>query len=145
MLGDASREGIQRTSSQSPRGHCWKQKMGRLVKSFGVRKIREIVAHRDLSLMKLSISSMKMMEGCSFFAREKRAATSLLDSPNHLSVKVETCMLMKVAPDSFASAFAKEGGFDQRSDSRKGHKSLPLPTWSFHIQEDRREVPPWAH
>lgn len=35
------------------------------------------------SRMKLSISSMKMMLGCSFRANEKRAATSLFDSPNH--------------------------------------------------------------
>lgn len=72
---------------------------------------------------------MKMMDGWSFRAREKRAATSLFDSPNlvavnrqlqalsaprvsdctyHLSVRVETCMLMKVAPDSRAKACRKD-------------------------------------
>ena len=73
-----------------------------------------------------SISSMKMIAGWSLCASENKAATSLFDSPNlregrarsaslrggkarerrtyHLSVKVETCMLMKVAPDSLARA-----------------------------------------
>jgi len=62
-----------------------------------------------------SISSMKMMEGCSLRASENRAETSLLLSPNHLSVRVETCMLIKVAPDSLASACGHGGGAGGKS------------------------------
>lgn len=43
-----------------------------------------------------------MMEGCSLRASENNPATSLFDSPNHLSVSDETLTLMKVAPDSLA-------------------------------------------
>ena len=53
-----------------------------------------------------SISSMKMMHGWVFRARLNRPATSLLDSPYHLFVREEIATLMKVAPDSLASAFA---------------------------------------
>ena len=53
-----------------------------------------------------SISSIKMMQGCVFSARPNRPATSLFDSPNHLFVSEEIATLMKVAPDSLASAFA---------------------------------------
>lgn len=58
----------------------------------------------DLSLRKESISSINMIHSCTFLARLKRPATSLLDSPNHLLVRTETAMLTKVAPDSFAMA-----------------------------------------
>ena len=52
------------------------------------------------------ISSMKMMEGCSFMAREKTAAASFCDSPYHLSVKVDGCRLIKRKPASLAVALA---------------------------------------
>jgi hypothetical protein len=42
-------------------------------------------------------SSMKMMDGCSFHARENTAATSLLASPNHLLCNVDVRTLMKHA------------------------------------------------
>jgi len=60
----------------------------------------------DRSLKNESISSMKIMLGAVFLASENRAATSLFDSPNHLLLKDDTGMLMNVAPDSFARAFA---------------------------------------
>lgn len=47
-----------------------------------------------------------MMLGCVFLASLNRPATSLFDSPNHLFVRTEAAMLMKVAPDSFARALA---------------------------------------
>ncbi|KAK7734203.1 hypothetical protein SLS63_004488 [Diaporthe eres] len=53
-----------------------------------------------------SISSMKMMAGSSFRAREKTALTSLFESPYHFSVSVEMWRLMKEAPLSCATAFA---------------------------------------
>ena len=53
-----------------------------------------------------SISSMKMMLGCVFRARLNNPATNLFDSPNHLFVNTDAAMLMKVAFDSFARAFA---------------------------------------
>jgi len=53
-----------------------------------------------------SISSMKMMLGCVLRARLKSPATSLFDSPNHLFMRTDAAMLIKVAPDSFASALA---------------------------------------
>lgn len=53
-----------------------------------------------------SISSMKTMQGWVFRARLNRPATSLFDSPNHLFVREEIATLMKVAPDSLATAFA---------------------------------------
>jgi len=59
-----------------------------------------------LSRRKESISSIKMIEGWAFRARLKRPATSLFDSPYHLLVRTDAAMLMKVAPDSFARAFA---------------------------------------
>lgn len=58
------------------------------------------------SRRKESISSMKMMLGWVLRASLNSAATSLLDSPNHLFVRTLAAMLMKVAPLSFASAFA---------------------------------------
>lgn len=54
----------------------------------------------------LPISSIKMMEGWSFIAREKTAAASFWDSPYHLSVNVEGWRLIKRQPASFAVAFA---------------------------------------
>lgn len=46
------------------------------------------------------------MLGCVLRASENSAAMSLFESPNHLLVMTEAAMLMNVAPDSFASAFA---------------------------------------
>lgn len=54
--------------------------------------------------MNESISSMKMIEGCNFFASENKAATSLLESPNHFDTRIEIGTLIKVAPDSLAKA-----------------------------------------
>jgi hypothetical protein len=55
-----------------------------------------------LSRKKQSISSMKIMHGLTRFANENNAWTNLFDSPYHLFVRVDTLMLMKVAPLSFA-------------------------------------------
>mmetsp|Transcript_9683 Transcript_9683/g.32013 ORF Transcript_9683/g.32013 Transcript_9683/m.32013 type:complete len:206 (+) Transcript_9683:2180-2797(+) len=55
---------------------------------------------------KLSTSSMKMMDGCSFQASENTAATSLFASPNHFDCNVEHRTLIKQARHSFARAFA---------------------------------------
>lgn len=52
------------------------------------------------------ISSMKIIHGCSFTAREKTAAVSLWLSPYHLSVKVLTSRLMKRVFTSRAVALA---------------------------------------
>jgi hypothetical protein len=49
---------------------------------------------------------MKIIVGCNFCAKENNPRTNFCDSPNHFSVKVETCKLMNVAPDSAARAFA---------------------------------------
>lgn len=54
----------------------------------------------------LPISSIKMMEGWSFIAREKTAAASFWDSPYHLSVSVEGWRLINRQPASFAVALA---------------------------------------
>ena len=59
-----------------------------------------------LSLRNESISSIKMIDGWAFLARLNNPATNLLDSPYHLFVSTEAAMLIKVAPDSLASAFA---------------------------------------
>lgn len=59
-----------------------------------------------LSRKKESISSMKIMLGCTFRARLNSPATSLLDSPYHLFVSTDAAILMNVAPDSFARALA---------------------------------------
>lgn len=48
----------------------------------------------------------KMMQGCSFSASEKVACTSFCVSPNHLLCSMLGRTLMKLAPDSFASACA---------------------------------------
>lgn len=58
------------------------------------------------SLRKESISSMKIIDGCVFRARLNKPATSLFDSPYHLFVITEAAILMNVAPDSLARAFA---------------------------------------
>ena len=58
------------------------------------------------SFKKESISSMKMILGWVFRAKLNSPATSLFDSPYHLFARAETAILMKVAPDSLASAFA---------------------------------------
>ena len=52
------------------------------------------------SRKKESISSIKIIVGCNFLANENKAFTNFCDSPNHLSVIVETCKLINVAPDS---------------------------------------------
>lgn len=54
----------------------------------------------------LPISSIKMMDGWSFIAREKTAAASFWDSPYHLSVSVEGWRLINRQPASFAVALA---------------------------------------
>ncbi|KAH3666864.1 hypothetical protein OGAPHI_003313 [Ogataea philodendri] len=59
-----------------------------------------------LSLRNESISSMNMIQGCSFVASENRASTSLLDSPYHLSMIVDILMEMKLALDLAAKALA---------------------------------------
>jgi len=59
-----------------------------------------------LSLRNESISSMKMILGWVFRARLNKPATNLFDSPYHLFVRTDAAMLMNVAPDSLARAFA---------------------------------------
>ena len=54
-----------------------------------------------------STSSMNMMDGWSFHARENTAETSLLASPNHLDCSVDVRTLMKQAWHSFARALAR--------------------------------------
>merc|ERR1719399_1268750 len=57
--------------------------------------------------MKESISSMKMMHGASFLAREKVALTRLCDSPDHCDWRVESDTLRNRQSEiSFAIALA---------------------------------------
>mmetsp|Transcript_9505 Transcript_9505/g.25527 ORF Transcript_9505/g.25527 Transcript_9505/m.25527 type:complete len:274 (+) Transcript_9505:772-1593(+) len=55
---------------------------------------------------KASISSMKIMHGCSFQASVNTAVTSFCASPNHLLCSWLILTLMKNAPDSLAIALA---------------------------------------
>mmetsp|Transcript_7720 Transcript_7720/g.12787 ORF Transcript_7720/g.12787 Transcript_7720/m.12787 type:complete len:229 (-) Transcript_7720:125-811(-) len=55
---------------------------------------------------KVSNSSTKIMAGASLWAREKVAAMSLLDSPNHLSIILDSLISTKVASASLATALA---------------------------------------
>mmetsp|Transcript_11335 Transcript_11335/g.26275 ORF Transcript_11335/g.26275 Transcript_11335/m.26275 type:complete len:228 (-) Transcript_11335:74-757(-) len=55
---------------------------------------------------KVSNSSIKMMEGASFWANPNVAAINLLDSPNHLSMILLSLTSTKVASASLAMALA---------------------------------------
>mmetsp|Transcript_49619 Transcript_49619/g.155360 ORF Transcript_49619/g.155360 Transcript_49619/m.155360 type:complete len:207 (-) Transcript_49619:517-1137(-) len=59
-----------------------------------------------LSRRKESISSIKMMVGCSFQAKVKTARTNFCDSPNHLSCSVDKLTFRNTARVSLAMAFA---------------------------------------
>ena len=67
-------------------------------------EVRTVQTYRFVPIA--SISSMNTILGWHFFASLNNPATSLLLSPNHLFVNTLAAMLMNVAPDSFASAFA---------------------------------------
>ncbi|BAT94270.1 hypothetical protein VIGAN_08085300 [Vigna angularis var. angularis] len=54
----------------------------------------------------LSTSSIKIIVGATFAASENRARTFFSSSPNHFEVMVDIETLMKLAPASFAIAFA---------------------------------------
>ena len=54
----------------------------------------------SLTRRRLSISSMKMMQGCSFSARVNTAPAIFCDSPYHLSVSEDMSRLRNLAPAS---------------------------------------------
>lgn len=83
----------------------------------------------------LPISSMKIIQGWIFTAKEKTAAVSFCDSPYHLSVNVEACKLINWHPEALAVAlainvFPHPGGPYNNTPERKGRKILFLDsTW----------------
>mmetsp|Transcript_2515 Transcript_2515/g.4295 ORF Transcript_2515/g.4295 Transcript_2515/m.4295 type:complete len:205 (-) Transcript_2515:282-896(-) len=75
---------------------------------------------------KVSSSSMKMMDGASFCARPNVAAISLLDSPNHLSMILESFTSMKMASASLANALASI----VFPVPGRPYRSIPLGGWT---------------
>jgi hypothetical protein len=72
---------------------------------------------------KVSISSMKTTLGASFLASWNVAVISLLLSPNHLFIIVNSCTLTKVAFDSLAMAVAEINYFGRNRQERRNSAS----------------------
>mmetsp|Transcript_17662 Transcript_17662/g.31328 ORF Transcript_17662/g.31328 Transcript_17662/m.31328 type:complete len:217 (-) Transcript_17662:651-1301(-) len=66
------------------------------------------VSWSERLVKRLSISSTKMIAGCSSWAMRNRALTNFSPSPTHLDVRVLALMLKKVAPPPCAHARARK-------------------------------------